>query len=177
MGMPGLQRYNWNLCLIKYELDINVFVPINCSFSFSVSLRKWLAHFLFIRNNGESQKNINFSSQKTKVSSTCSRHCKSGLAIFLWRIINDKNVYLNIDIWMVPILLLERSICFSLGLSRNRSGGRAVRSLSLISISSSSWSPWKADLSRAWSRFPLALILRSRGALPSSSPQGLLGFD
>jgi len=70
---------------------------------------------------------------------------------------------------MVPILLLERSICFSLGLSRNRSGGRAVRSLSLISISSSSWSPWKADLSRAWSRFHFALILRSRGAVPSES--------
>ena len=70
---------------------------------------------------------------------------------------------------MVPILLLERSICFSLGLSRNRSGGRAVRSLSLISISSSSWSPWNADLSRAWSRFPLALILRSRGAVPSEA--------
>ena len=25
MAMPGLQQYHWKICLIKYELDINVF--------------------------------------------------------------------------------------------------------------------------------------------------------
>ena len=24
MAMPDLQRYRWKICLIKYELDINV---------------------------------------------------------------------------------------------------------------------------------------------------------
>ena len=47
MTMPDLQRYPWNPFLIKYELDI-VFVSFGCLFSFMVSLRKWLAYFLFI---------------------------------------------------------------------------------------------------------------------------------
>ena len=46
---PELQRYHWNLCLIKYELDIHVFLRLNCGFS-----AKGLAHFLLVRNNGDS---------------------------------------------------------------------------------------------------------------------------
>ena len=32
--MHDLQRYPWKLCLIKHELDINVFFCLNCLFSF-----------------------------------------------------------------------------------------------------------------------------------------------
>ena len=47
IAMPDWQK----LCLIKYDLDIHVFVSLNCSFSFTVSLQKLLAHFLkFTRN-------------------------------------------------------------------------------------------------------------------------------
>ena len=52
------------LCLIKYELDINVLVSLNCLFSFVGSLLKLLTHSLFIRNNGENHRNKHFSSQK-----------------------------------------------------------------------------------------------------------------
>ena len=34
--MSDLQRYPKKLCLIKYELDINVFVSLNCLFLFEV---------------------------------------------------------------------------------------------------------------------------------------------
>jgi len=43
VAMPDLQRYPWKLCLTKHELEINVFVSLNCLFSFAVSLRKWLS--------------------------------------------------------------------------------------------------------------------------------------
>ena len=46
-------QYPLKLCLIKFELDIHVFVYLNYSFSFEVSLLNLLAHFLLIRNNGE----------------------------------------------------------------------------------------------------------------------------
>ena len=39
MTMPDLQRYPWKLCLIKYELDINVFVSLNCLFLCKSDLR------------------------------------------------------------------------------------------------------------------------------------------
>ena len=53
---------NRKLCLIKYELDINVFVSFT-GFHF--------CGFLFIRNNGETYKNKTiFKSKKTTVSST-----------------------------------------------------------------------------------------------------------
>ena len=38
MVMTDLQRYPWKLCLIKYELDINVFVSSSCLFSFAGSM-------------------------------------------------------------------------------------------------------------------------------------------
>ena len=53
MEMSDLQHYTWMLCLIKYELDINGFVSLNSLLSFTVSLRKWLAHFLLIKSKGE----------------------------------------------------------------------------------------------------------------------------
>ena len=43
---------------------INVFVSLNCIFSFASSLRKKLAHFLFIRSNGETHWKKHFSSQR-----------------------------------------------------------------------------------------------------------------
>ena len=43
--------------------DINVFVSLNCLFSFAVSPRKWLAYFLFIRSNGWTLRNKHLSSQ------------------------------------------------------------------------------------------------------------------
>ena len=61
--MPDLQEYLWNLCLIKYELDIYVFVSLNCLRSFSVSQRKWLAYFLLTNRNGETHANKHFSSR------------------------------------------------------------------------------------------------------------------
>ena len=38
MAMPDLQRYLWKLCLIKYELNFNVFVPLKYLFSLLVSM-------------------------------------------------------------------------------------------------------------------------------------------
>ena len=38
--MTYLQRYSLKLCLIKYELDIQVLVSLNCLFSFAGSLQK-----------------------------------------------------------------------------------------------------------------------------------------
>ena len=40
MAIPDLQRFPL-YCLIKYELDINVFVSLNYLFSFAVSLWKF----------------------------------------------------------------------------------------------------------------------------------------
>ena len=65
-----MQRWQCPICLIKYKLDINVFVSLNCSFSFAVSLRKWLEHSLFIRSNGETRRNKYFMI----------------IAIFAWRV-------------------------------------------------------------------------------------------
>ena len=87
MAMPDLQWYSWNLYLIKYKFALNVFVSLNCLFSFAiVSLQKWLAHFYFIRSY---EKVIRFSSQKTILSSTFlirlrfqGYRCKSDIAIF-----------------------------------------------------------------------------------------------
>ena len=86
MAMPDLQwyrrreRYVWT-CMIS----------MFCSFSFAVSLQKWLAHFLFIRRNGEIPRNKHFTSEKNdvifhiidqiKVSSL-----ESGLVILAWRV-------------------------------------------------------------------------------------------
>ena len=58
-------QYPLKLCLIKYELDIHVFVYLNYSFSFEVSLLNLLAHFLLIRNNGEIIRN--YQSQKNDI--------------------------------------------------------------------------------------------------------------
>ena len=41
MASPDLQGHPWKLCLIKYDLNIHVFVSSNCSFSFAIS-----PHFL-----------------------------------------------------------------------------------------------------------------------------------
>ena len=56
MIMSDLLRNSWKLCLIKYELDIDVFVSLNCLFSFAGYLWKWLAHFLFLKSNGETRR-------------------------------------------------------------------------------------------------------------------------
>ena len=48
MALLDWQRYPWKLCL-KYDLDIKVFCLFKLFISFAVSLRKWLAHFLFIK--------------------------------------------------------------------------------------------------------------------------------
>ena len=53
--MPDFQRFPWKHCLIKYELYINVFISLICLFSVAVSLRKLLAHFLFMRSNGNGE--------------------------------------------------------------------------------------------------------------------------
>ena len=45
------QLYPSKLCLIEYELDIIVFVSLNCLFSFAGSYQKWLVHSLLIRRN------------------------------------------------------------------------------------------------------------------------------
>ena len=45
---------------------INVFVSLNCIFSFAGSLRKKLAHFLFIKSNEETHRNEHFSSQRNE---------------------------------------------------------------------------------------------------------------
>jgi len=62
MVMTDLQRYPWKLCLIKYELDFNVFDSLSCLFSFAGSMQKWLAHFLLVRIKGKIFKNKHFSS-------------------------------------------------------------------------------------------------------------------
>ena len=52
------------ICLRKHELDILVFISLNCLFSFAYSLRKWFAaHVLLIRSNGEIVWIKHFSSQ------------------------------------------------------------------------------------------------------------------
>ena len=57
---------------------------------FVISLRKRLAHFLFIRSNVETSGNKRFSSRKNHgISSTLGLlgyHCKSGVVIFAWRV-------------------------------------------------------------------------------------------
>ena len=69
MALLDWQRYPWKLCL-KYDLDIKVFCLFKLFISFAVSLRKWLAHFLFIKSKGENcRKEHFFWVRKTKVSS------------------------------------------------------------------------------------------------------------
>ena len=91
MAMPDLQRYPYNLCLIKY--DIHVFGSLNCLFSFAVSLRKWLGHSCF-RKAAEKLELSTVRVRKTTVSSTFlirlwfqGYHCKSGIVIFQMRVI------------------------------------------------------------------------------------------
>ena len=92
MTMSDLQRYLKSFVLINYELDINVFVSLNSSFSFAISLREWLAHFLLKRSNVETHRNKHFSCQKND----CIFHifirvrfkgygCKSGIALYFTR--------------------------------------------------------------------------------------------
>ena len=45
MTMPDLQRYLKKLCLIKYELDINVFVSLNFLFLFVFLCRRYLRFY------------------------------------------------------------------------------------------------------------------------------------
>ena len=53
--------YNGTLeSLIKYELDIKVFLSLNCLFSFVIPLQEWRAHLLFMRNNGEINRKKHF---------------------------------------------------------------------------------------------------------------------
>ena len=59
-SIPDLQRYPCNLCLIKYELDINVFVSLNCLFSLRYPA-KVICAFPFSQ---ETHRNKHNSSQK-----------------------------------------------------------------------------------------------------------------
>ena len=69
LWMPDLQWFPWKLCLIKDELDINVFVSLNCLFSFAVSPQKWLA--FRVKEAMEKLAEMNtFRVVKTTVSST-----------------------------------------------------------------------------------------------------------
>ena len=93
MAMPDLQRYPGQLCLIKYELDINVFVSLNCLYLFAVSLRKWFAYFLLKRSNWETRRINIFSSHVNDdifhilIRLKSQRYpCKSGIAIFAQRV-------------------------------------------------------------------------------------------
>ena len=56
MAMSDLQRYPWNLFLLKYELW-TVFSHLR------FFLQNWLAHFLFIRSKGDSYRNKHVFSQ------------------------------------------------------------------------------------------------------------------
>ena len=92
MATPDFHRYPLRLCMIKYYLDIHVFVSFNCLFSSVVSLKKWLP-FLLVRSNREMIRMKHFSSRETSLSSTFMIRlkfqgylCKSGITIFVWRV-------------------------------------------------------------------------------------------
>ena len=52
---------------MKNDLVINVSVSLKCLFLLVFSLRKWLAHFLFIQSNGEAhRKKTLFESEKRR---------------------------------------------------------------------------------------------------------------
>ena len=83
MAMSDLQRYLWTFCFIKYknDWDMNVFVPLNCFFSFTVSLGKGLAHFLLIRSNEENHRNKHFSEKRLLIRLGFHGYHKSGIVI------------------------------------------------------------------------------------------------
>ena len=81
--------------VIKYELDINVFVSLNCLFSLLFLGEKDLrnAHSLFIRSNEKLAEINTFRVRKTTISSTFlirisfqGHRCESGIAIFALRL-------------------------------------------------------------------------------------------
>ena len=45
-----------NFISSSMNININVFVSLNCLFSFAISLRKRFAHFLFKKSNGETRR-------------------------------------------------------------------------------------------------------------------------
>ena len=47
IAMPDLQRYPWNLNLVKYEFKISFANSLNYLFSFVVSLRKFDLHISY----------------------------------------------------------------------------------------------------------------------------------
>ena len=70
-----------------------MFLYLQTVFSFAGSLRKWLAHFLLIRSKGDTYRIKHFSSQEIDISCTFlmrlrlqGYRCKSGIAIFAWRV-------------------------------------------------------------------------------------------
>ena len=88
MALSDLQWYHLKLCLIKYELDIHVLDSLNCLFSFTGSLLKWLAYSLLRRSNGEIIRNKQFSIKKGGYLQHYWSHqgfkgysCKSGIVI------------------------------------------------------------------------------------------------
>ena len=74
MTMSDLQRYHRKLCLIKFSLDINNFVPLKCSFSFVCSQQKWISHF----NRGKITEINTIQDRKTTLSCTflIRLHCR-----------------------------------------------------------------------------------------------------
>ena len=88
MTMLDLLRYIWNLCLIKYELDINVFVSLNCLFSFTVTSDLRISCLSEAMNklaqvNSLSQNNVGILHIFIRFQG---RSCKSGIAIFQWTV-------------------------------------------------------------------------------------------
>ena len=85
MSMPDLKLYPSKLCLIKYHLNIHVFVSLKCLYPFSVSQQKWFRHFLLLKNNGENIKIKHFFSHKNNgVFHIFSQIKISRLQYFLW---------------------------------------------------------------------------------------------
>ena len=89
MTMPDLQRYPWKLCLIKYELDINVFVSLNCLFLCKSDLRIACLYEAMEKLT----EMITLRVRKTTVFSRCliklrfqGYRWKSDIAIFAWRV-------------------------------------------------------------------------------------------
>ncbi len=95
------------LCLIKYELQIRVSVFQTVSFHLWVLCKKWLAHFLFIRNNKKNVTIKHVSKKNDRIFHIFIRFqeycCKSGLAIFPWRVI-WKYAYSPFNNFMIIVL-------------------------------------------------------------------------
>ena len=87
---PGPPIYLWKLFLIKYDLDIHVFLSLNVYFYLRFLCESDLrnAHFLFIRSNEETPNDDGIFDIFIRLRFQGYR-CESGIAIFAWRVIWD----------------------------------------------------------------------------------------